>query len=74
MKLNSNMYATLTVKGPHKLKLREDDSNSTYCEKCGCRITQGRCQHGITPPNKLNNLTPTTPNFENSVESFLCRD
>ncbi len=28
----------------------ENDSNSTYCEDCGCRITQGRCEHGIMPP------------------------
>lgn len=28
----------------------EHDGNSTYCEACGCRITQGRCAHGIMPP------------------------
>lgn len=28
-------------------KMFEDDSNSTYCEKCGCRITIGKCKHGV---------------------------
>lgn len=30
----------------------ENDTNSTYCEACGCRITIGRCQHGVMPPQK----------------------
>ncbi len=32
----------------------ENDSNSTYCEKCGCRITAGRCEHGVMPPQNKN--------------------
>ena len=28
----------------------EDDNNSTFCKACGCRITKGKCQHGVTLP------------------------
>lgn len=35
--------------------LHEDNTNSTYCEQCGCRITGGQCQHGIRPPDKVRN-------------------
>lgn len=31
----------------------ENDNNSTYCEACKCRITVGKCKHGIRPPGRL---------------------
>ena len=38
--------------------LHEDDTNSTYCADCGCRITGGMCKHGVTqPPNPSRQLT-----------------
>lgn len=40
----------------------ENDSNSTYCKDCKCRITAGKCKHGITPPDKR---SPEVKAFEN---------
>lgn len=30
----------------------ENNNNSTYCEKCGCRITRGQCEHGMKSPEE----------------------
>lgn len=35
---------------------KENDSNSTYCPKCGCRITRGRCKHGVAQFDKADEL------------------
>jgi len=39
-----------TWRGWKREGFHETDANSTYCEDCGCRITQGCCQHGVTLP------------------------
>lgn len=41
--------------GEHKYGFPEleNDNNSTYCEACKCRITAGKCKHGIRPPGRL---------------------
>ena len=43
----------------------EHDGNSTYCDKCGCRITIGKCKHGVTPPRiRQYDVEPVTDRIE----------
>ena len=37
-------------------KSAENDTNSTYCPKCQCRITRGRCAHGVNQYDKADEI------------------